>query len=92
MDSVERKFGTPPPLVHPMVALLGQFVLAVVILVIVQPPFVCDGSTKRIKTITVVAIAGATTVACGLAHLGGATSSDIFRGVFETMHQISSSA
>lgn len=79
--SFEQKFGAPPSVVPAYVVLAGQMVLSVLILIVVKPPFVCSGSTVNLWTLLFVSTG--LTLGCALAHVGGASSSDIFRGMFE---------
>lgn len=79
--SFEQKFGAPPPVVPPYVALAGQMVVSMLILLVIKPPFVCSNGAVNMWTLLFVSIG--LTLGCALAYVGGASSSDIFRGMFE---------
>ena len=81
--TIEQKFGTPPPAVHPAIILAGQMIVSMVILLVIRPPFVC--SHDNIKVSTVLFISLGITTGCGVAYMGNVSSSDIFRGLFEVV-------
>lgn len=63
MDNFEAKFGRPPPLaaVPDHVVLLCQTGLVVLILVVLQPPFVlCDASGERISGVSTMRVVAVT--------------------------------
>ena len=82
MDRTEHKFGPCAASTKVPSAVAGQFLCACVILIVVQPPFVCDAD-GTLRAQTVVALATASTLAAGLAAASDASCADIFRGAVE---------
>jgi len=86
MTALEERFGPPPPsslqVYSPMAILAVQFVVAVAVLTLLHPPFVC-GTQGNVSVRTVVGIGLATTAICVIAH--HADASDIVRGTFDTI-------
>jgi len=85
-QSLEQRFGPQPPsyfdTFSPVAILGAQFVLTLLILVTIRPPFIC-GSQGAINVRTVFGIGVITTVICVIAHR--ADVSDIVRGTLHTM-------
>lgn len=81
--TIEQKFGTPPPAVHPAIILAGQMIVSMVILLVIRPPFVCSNGNLNVSTVLFISFG--ITAGCGFAYMGNASSSDIFRGLFEVV-------
>ena len=90
MDSnLSAKFGPPPPCPprHPPTLVLGiHFVVCVVILVVVQPPFVTDPHQMLCLHHVILWALGTTAVA-GALGCCDMPPGDVFRGAAEMLHR-----
>ena len=91
-----NRFGPAPPLmatVSPQTVLVGQMVVCVVSLLILQPPFVMappvGGLGPTMSLSRILALSLAATSATWVLHASGVTPLDSFQGACEVMYRVS---
>lgn len=78
------KFGYTPP--NPLVVIVGHFVLSILVLLVIQPPFVQRSGSVHLPVVVFVAfMSSAFTYAL---FLNDVSPVDTFRGVVEHSHRI----
>ena len=94
MSNLESKFGPAPAFAHapplaPHVILLGQMVVCVALLVVLQPPFVLAPGVGAVDLSRVLAASAATVGATWAMQTCGAHPGDTFRGACEVFYRAS---
>lgn len=99
-DNIDVKFGAPPPLVYyttlqqKVAILAGQFILCVVLLTLIGPPFVSktasNGSTFLDHT-KVVSVSLMTTISSLVLHVTNTNPKDSFMKSCEFLYRIAKS-
>jgi hypothetical protein len=85
MSSVAIKFGPPPCPVPISILSLGQLAVAIAILMIVRPPFVCKNDQVNLTMVMTVAVS--VTLGALLAHKNKSSTFEIFRAALETVYK-----
>lgn len=97
MDNFDAKFGPVPAFAcarapPAQLVFLGQVVVCVVLLVLLQPPFVMGHAyDHRLPSLCIHRVLGvscATALATYVLHAAGTTPADTFRGACELLYRV----
>lgn len=84
-ENFHQKFGHAP--LHPLVILVGHFVVGILVLLLIQPPFV-QTSSHSLHFNRLVIISMANTLLTYALFVNDVSPSDTFKGAVEYTHRV----